>query len=76
MIASRNARTFLLSFVTAMAVSGSAWSAGSYPTKPGRLIVPFGTGASTDIIEASARAYINALNRLDVLKDRLEGTSL
>ena len=31
-----------------------------------------GRGSSTDIIEASAKAYINALNRLDVMKGRSE----
>ena len=34
-----------------------------------------GRGSSTDIIEASAKAYINALNRLDVMKDRFEERS-
>jgi 2-isopropylmalate synthase len=29
-----------------------------------------GRGSSTDIIEASAKAYINALNRLDAMKGR------
>jgi 2-isopropylmalate synthase len=31
-----------------------------------------GRGSSTDIIEASAKAFINALNRLDVMKERFE----
>ena len=30
-----------------------------------------GRGSSTDIIEASARAYINALNRIEALRGRL-----
>jgi 2-isopropylmalate synthase len=34
-----------------------------------------GRGSSTDIIEASAKAYINALNRLDVMKERFEERS-
>jgi 2-isopropylmalate synthase len=34
-----------------------------------------GRGSSTDIIEASAKAYINALNRLEVMKERFEERS-
>jgi len=30
-----------------------------------------GRGSSTDIIEASAKAYINALNRLQSKKERI-----
>jgi 2-isopropylmalate synthase len=38
-------------------------------TDSGRTVT--GRGSSTDIIEASARAYINVLNRLEVLKGRM-----
>ena len=61
MIGSRNTRMALLLFVIALASSGSTWSAESYPSKPGRLIVPFGTGASTDII---ARIYAQKFSEM------------
>ena len=54
MIGSGNTRMHLLSLIAALALCGPAGGAESYPSKPGRLIVPFGTGASTDII---ARIY-------------------
>jgi 2-isopropylmalate synthase len=41
-------------------------------TESGRTVT--GRGSSTDIIEASAKAYINALNRLDSLKERFVET--
>ena len=34
-----------------------------------------GRGSSTDIIEASAKAFINALNRMDVMKERFDDRS-
>jgi tripartite-type tricarboxylate transporter receptor subunit TctC len=34
----------------ALALAGAAHAAESYPTKPGRLILPFGAGGSTDVI--------------------------
>lgn len=34
----------------ALALSGQAFGAESYPSRAGRLIIPFGTGGSTDII--------------------------
>jgi 2-isopropylmalate synthase len=40
----------------------------------GELIT--GKGASTDIIEASARAYINAVNRAELLHDRKQASVL
>ncbi|HEU0289844.1 MAG TPA: tripartite tricarboxylate transporter substrate binding protein [Burkholderiales bacterium] len=36
--------------VSLMVCAGAALAAESYPSKPGRLILPFGAGASTDII--------------------------
>ena len=61
MMGSRNTRMPHLLLVIALASSGSAWSAESYPSKPGRLIVPFGTGASTDII---ARIYAQKFSEM------------
>jgi 2-isopropylmalate synthase len=40
----------------------------------GELIT--GKGASTDVIEASARAYINAVNRAELLQDRKQASVL
>ncbi|HEU4679678.1 MAG TPA: 2-isopropylmalate synthase [Terrimicrobiaceae bacterium] len=40
----------------------------------GELIT--GKGASTDVIEASARAYINAVNRAELLRDRKQASVL
>ncbi len=40
----------------------------------GELIT--GKGASTDVIEASARAYINAVNRAELLQDRKQASAL
>ena len=40
----------------------------------GELIT--GKGASTDVIEASARAYINAVNRAELLHDRKHASVL
>jgi tripartite-type tricarboxylate transporter receptor subunit TctC len=48
-------------FIGALLVSGPASAAESYPSKPGRLIVPFGTGASTDII---ARIYAQKFSEM------------
>ncbi len=42
-----NRTAALFIFTAATAISGAA---DSYPSKPGRLILPFGAGASTDII--------------------------
>ena len=36
--------------VVLMTLTGTAVAADSYPNKPGRLILPFGAGASTDVI--------------------------
>ena len=35
-----------------------------------------GKGASTDMIEASARAYLNAINRAELLHDRKQASVL
>jgi hypothetical protein len=35
-----------------------------------------GKGASTDVIEASARAYVNAVNRAELLRDRKQASVL
>jgi 2-isopropylmalate synthase len=40
----------------------------------GELIT--GKGASTDVIEASARAYINAVNRAEMLHGRKQAVAL
>ena len=36
--------------IAAMLLSGAAHAQTQYPSKPGRLILPFGAGASTDIV--------------------------
>jgi len=38
-------------------------------------IETWGKAASTDVIEASARAYVNAINRLWIMRERAEGQS-
>jgi 2-isopropylmalate synthase len=40
----------------------------------GRLIT--GKGASTDVIEASARAYVNAINRVLILPTTTSGVEM
>ena len=40
----------------------------------GELIT--GKGASTDVIEASARAYVNAVNRAELLHGRKQAAAL
>jgi len=40
----------IAAIVSLMACAGAALAAEPYPSKPGRLILPFGAGASTDII--------------------------
>ena len=46
------ARVFRIcgALMIALALAGPAHAAESYPTKPGRLILPFGAGGSTDVI--------------------------
>ena len=58
MVRNRIAHLFVAALV---AISSAAFGAESYPSKPGRLIVPFGTGASTDII---ARIYAQKFSEM------------
>ena len=60
-MAFRNRLTHVFAFAALAAVWSSAFGAESYPSKPGRLIVPFGTGASTDII---ARIYAQKFSEM------------
>src|SRR5262245_2236736 len=62
MIGSRFTRAHLFAVLLApLALCGPVLAADSYPSKPGRLIVPFGTGASTDII---ARIYAQKFSEM------------
>jgi len=50
LLSSVKARARFAAIVSLMACAGASLAADSYPSKPGRLILPFGAGASTDII--------------------------
>ena len=46
----RKVNSLLVAMTALLPCAGPAHSADSYPSKPGRLILPFGAGASTDIV--------------------------
>ena len=60
---SRNAHALfsLAVLLSTLALCGPTSAADRYPSKPGRLIVPFGTGASTDIV---ARIYAQKFSEM------------
>jgi len=50
MVISRTAKLFCVAITAVCACTGAAYSDDNYPSKPGRLILPFGAGGSTDIV--------------------------
>jgi tripartite-type tricarboxylate transporter receptor subunit TctC len=61
----------LASLLAAFAAVGAQQEAASYPTRPVRLIVPFGAGASTDIIaRVFAAKFSEALGQTIVVENR------
>lgn len=65
---SKHCRTAL---VALLLVAGAAQSAESYPSKPGRLILPFGAGGSTDVVgRVFAQAFSEAWGQTLVVDNR------
>jgi tripartite-type tricarboxylate transporter receptor subunit TctC len=50
MIPARKAYNVDVAMMVVLLCTGAAGAADTYPSKPGRLILPFGAGASTDIV--------------------------
>ena len=46
----RKVNNFCIAMMALLLCAGPGQAADSYPSKPGRLILPFGAGASTDIV--------------------------
>lgn len=70
MVGARLASCFAC-FAAALLCAGPVAAAESYPSKPGRLILPFGPGASTDIIgRIFAQRFSDAWGQLLVVDNR------
>src|SRR5215213_536471 len=64
--------TFCCTFIAALLLcAGAAHAAAEYPSKPGRMILPFGAGGSTDVVgRVFAQAFSEAWGQTLVIDNR------